>query len=233
MEMDKKGWTPAAVRLLAEVEEIDRIPPRDMEKGYSRSSQRYITGENTSVVLSELQANLCKAIADEPDGPRWKAYVRAGYDYTSYFNEAGTRKRIKAHLTGMANQRMNPKLTSYMNYLKYGAAEELKIDATWILNESVNLFETCKSEKKYTQAIRLLESISTHVDVDAKVSNRLVVEGAVDYAAILNSAENRIGIEEVVEEAVVTEMKQLTEHKEKIETKIGIEIGIENSGEVK
>lgn len=190
MDIDTTNYTAAAKRYLEEVEGYSILPPKN-GKTYEHKKQRFIVGESDSVSLNEKQANLCKLLAENPDIEYSEAFIRSGYAYESYFNEAGNVKRIKAHLTGMTNTKLTPELVKFINYLKYGAAEELLIDATWLLNEQVSLYEQCRREKQWTQAVRLLDNISTHVDVDAKVSNRLVVEGSVDYAAILQQAEAR------------------------------------------
>ena len=190
MEIDDSGYTPAAKRLLAEYRELSVIPPKNGQS-YRNDRYRYITGENTSVTLGELQANLAKVLADEPDLPLAKAYVKAGYAYESYFNEGKNVKRIEAHLTGMCKSKMSPQLTALMHYIKYGAAEELKIDATYILNEQVSLYEECRRAKQYTQAIRLLNDLSYHVDVDSRVNNRVEIVDNIDYAALLQQADKR------------------------------------------
>lgn len=199
--INTKGYTDAAKRLVKEVENLSIIPPKN-GVDYSRSKHRFITGENSSVDLEEKTVNLVQLLANDPDLPYWQAFIMAGFAYASYFNEAGNVKRIKAHLTGMCNTRMTPKATAFLNYLKYGAAEELFVDAQWVLAESVNLYEECRREGMYTQAARLLENIATHVDVDAKVSNKVVIESSVDYAAILQQAEKRMIM---VEEATTLE----------------------------
>lgn len=191
MEIDDTGYTPAAKRLLVEYRELDVIPPRN-GNNYRTGRQRYITGENSSVSLSELQANIAKVLADEPDLAMAKAYVKAGYAYESYFNEGKNVKRIEAHLTGMCKSKMTPQVTAFMNYLKYGAAEELLIDSTYILNEQVSLYEECRRAKQYTQAIRLLNDLSYHIDVDSRVSNKVEIVDTIDYAALLQQADKRI-----------------------------------------
>ncbi len=190
MDIDTTNYTPAAIKYLEEIQAIEVLQPKN-NNIYNPRKHRFVIGENDSVELNELQSNLCKVLANDPDIPYPDAYVKAGYSYESYFNEAGNVKRIKAHLTGMVNQKLTPTLTKFINYLKYGAAEELLIDATWLLNTQVSLFEECRREKQWTQAVRLLSDISYHVDVDARVSNRLEIESAVDYAAIIQAAESR------------------------------------------
>ena len=204
IQIDTTGYTAAAKLYLEEVQRVDVIPPRN-GKAYTNHKNRYVTGENSSVMLSEQQANLCKVLAEDPDIPYPLAYVKAGYAYASYFNEAGNVKRIKAHLTGMTNQKLTVPLTTFINYLKFGAAEELLIDATWLLNAQVSLYEECRREKQYTQAVRLLDNISTHVDVDAKVSNRLEIVDTVDYALLLQQADSRTKSLPATEETDVVE----------------------------
>lgn len=189
-DIDTKGYTAAAKRLVEEIQSLDVIPPKDGEF-YSLKRKRYSVGDG-SVVMNELQFNLATILATDPDIPYWKAYAKAGYEVASYFNEAKNVKRIQAHLTGRCNSAITPPMQKLINYLKYGAAEELKIDATWLLNEQVNLYEECKRNKMYTQAVRLLNDISYHVDVDSRVSNKIEIEQKVDYAALLQEADSRI-----------------------------------------
>lgn len=189
--LDTKGWTKSAKLYYADILAIVPIPPKNGHT-YVNTKQRYITGERTSVLLSEKQANLSKLLAEDPTIKLDIAYVKAGYGWINYIKSAQGIQKSRAHLVGKCRARMTPGVQQLANYLKYGSAEEMLIDATWLLNEQVSLYEECRREKQFTQAVRLLSDISTHVDVDAKVSNRLIVEQAVDYAALLEQADARV-----------------------------------------
>jgi len=183
--------TPAYVRYVNELHTLPSKLPNNGEK-FRQTYYRYVTGDNRSVTLNELQLNLAMVIAAEPERKADELYYMAGYNIESYMNEADSVKRLKAHLVGSYNAKKNTKVTEYANYLKYGSGEKLLIDATYILNEQVNLYEECRREKQFTTAARLLDNLAMHVDVDAKISNRVVVEGAVDYAALLDTAAGRV-----------------------------------------
>lgn len=230
IKMNTKGYTAALKRYIGYVEALPILPPKN-GSSYSQMRQRFITGENTSVLLTEKQSNLAKTLADNPDMKVEDAFIISGYAYALYFNEAGTVTRTKAHLVSNFNRRFNKDVMALSNYLKYGSAEELKIDATWLLNEQVGLYEEVRREKQYTQAIRLLDSISLHVDVDARVSNKVIVEGSVDYAALLSQASDRLTLDdpnviegeliesiELIESTESTEEQSLGVSEETVET---------------
>ena len=142
--------------------------------------------------MNELQFNLALSLYKYPEKTVEEVFVIAGYNISSYWRESDSLKRFRAHLVSNFKAKKNEKVTTLLHSLQHDGAEELLIDAKWMLNEMVTLYEQTKREKKYTQAIRLLDSISMHVDVDSKVSSRLVVEGAIDYAQLLEDASSRL-----------------------------------------
>jgi len=189
-----KEWTVAAKRFLEEVRQYDIIPPKN-GKDYRPEKYRYVTGENSSVMCHERQANIAKLMADYPDMLLHEVYIKAGYSYASYFNEGKTVKRIKAHLVSNCRGKSSPAVKALSHYLKHGSAETLLIDSVWLLNEQVGLYEECRRSKNYTNAVRLLNDISMHVDVDSRVSNRVELVDTIDYASLLTAADNRINVQ--------------------------------------
>ena len=210
--LDMSDYTPSAKKLVVQVRGFDIIPPKNGEK-YETRKHIFVTGENSSVMLTELTVNLVKLLADKPDMPYWEAFIKAGYNVNAYFRDGRTVPRIKANLTSNCNKKMVPGAITFLAYLKHGAAEELLIDAQWVLAESVGLYEECRREKQYTQAARLLENIATHTSVDAKVSQRIQVEGVIDYAALLQQADDRLTIPSVLDTDIIdVEVEVVEEH---------------------
>ena len=89
-----------------------------------------------------------------------------------------------------ANDKITPTMTLYMQKVKHVSKKDVA-DAKWVLTRAMEVYEDCRSDGNHTQAIKALEVIGKHIDVDAFVSNRVLVENTVDYAAILSSANNR------------------------------------------
>jgi len=224
-KIDTTGYTNAAKRLVKEVEGWTIIPPRNGVE-YRQQQHIYKVGEKeeATTYLSELQFNLAKLHSTHPDWPPHKLYICAGYSYGCLFNEGGNVKRIKAQLTSNYNQKMIPKVRAFANYLKYGAAEQLLIDATWVLHESVGLYEECRKGKHYTQAVRLLDNIAGHVDVNAKATNKVELVDTINYSALLSVANERVlgQLEEDVIEGVV-ELPALEQNKDSPPTEYTVE----------
>lgn len=143
------------------------------------------------VALTYRQFELAKHLSNNMDP--LEAYVRSGYSWLNRFSDKNRRNvnNIRKNLLEDFKRICLPKVTKMCNFLKKGPVEELHIDKVWLLNEQVTLYNITKSEKQYTTAARLLEQIATHVDVDAKATNRVSVESNVDYAAILAEAKRR------------------------------------------
>ena len=143
------------------------------------------------VVLSNKQFALATHLSNDVEP--LEAYVRAGYNWINRFSDKNRRNanNIKKNLLEDFKRMCLPKVTKICNYLKKGPLEELRIDKTWVLNEQVTLYNITKAEKQYTTAARLLDQIASHVDVDAKATNKVSIESNVDYATILAEAKKR------------------------------------------
>ena len=143
-------------------------------------------------IFSDKQQELAKLIAQ--GFPAWEAVVRAGYAWRPWFRESSCNNatKIKDSLISHFKVKAVPKVNKLANKLKEYSIEQLGIDKTWLLNEQVNLYYITKNEKQYTVAARLLDNIATHVDVDAKASNKVTIEHEVDYSKILNEAKKRL-----------------------------------------
>ena len=177
-----------AKELLLRLEQLVRIPPRNGEEYTEKPISHVLTDRTVS--LTERSSNLAKLLAEGKN--EVDALVMAGFNYYGAFKHRKTYSGIMKALRNICKNLQTEKVMALRNFLQYDAAEELSINAKWLLNEQVSLYYQCRKEKKYTQAVRLLHDISYHVDVDARVSNRIEIEQKVDYAALLNEAEGRV-----------------------------------------
>ena len=123
-----------------------------------------------------------------------EAYVRAGYSWWNRFSDVNRKNfnNIKRNILEDFKRMCIPKVTALANSIKKNTVEQIAIDKVWLLNEQVTLYNITKTEKQYNTAARLLEQIATHVDVDAKASNKVTIEHEVDYSKILNEAKKRL-----------------------------------------
>jgi len=178
-----------AQRLLERLENIPVIPPRNGKK-YSESGYTHSIGNSETVQLTERQGNLAKCLGEGDDDVT--ALVRSGFNWFGAFKHRRTASGVRKALRNISRNLQTPKVLSLKHYLQYDPAKEMHIDAQWLLNEQVELYKICKEEKKYTQAAKILNDISYHVDVDARATNKISVENAVDYAKVLSEAEERV-----------------------------------------
>lgn len=145
--------------------------------------------------LNEYQTNFASLLSTGKF-PIEDCWVMAGYAWMFTFKhwEDETLSQIKKNVYGNAKDRQTVAVTRYINYLKKNPAQQLIVDAAWVLNEQVKLYEETKAEKEYQVAARVLNDIAGHVHVDAKARTKLEVESTVDYAALLNEANGRLEV---------------------------------------
>jgi len=167
---------------------LEILPPKNPEKGYGNANCSYTIGEGKKVRLSERQLNLAKLLASNPKMKAVDAYVIAGYSYKRPFNKYRSIERIRKDLASKFRTTMTKNVTAFLNYLKQDLTAELAIDAAWVLNESVSLYEETRRNGNYTNAVRLLHEIAMHVDVDSRVSTKIEVKQTIDYAGLLQEA---------------------------------------------
>lgn len=191
--LDRTVLSHQVLKLLKELESLDIIPPKN-GKGYTLNRIKYNLEDGDVIELSERQMNLAKVSSEGYDAYKYQMLVRAGYSPYAVFAKEGNWKyikNIKQELTSKYDLYKTEAIDKMINHLRYNGAIELHLDAKWLLNEQVDLYSECRRNKMYTQAVRLLHDISYHIDIDARVSNKLEVTEKVDYAALLNNAEAR------------------------------------------
>ena len=186
--LDYKDLTAAGKRFYKHIDAIDIIPPLKT-KGYTSQKYRYELSEDDIRWYSERQVNYARTLVRNPKDKHYEAMVAAGYEWKNLLY--GDIEHFKRNLISMARRKLSSNLTALVNYLKYDSALELKIDATWLLNEQVSMYEECRREGQYNAAVRLLNDISYHVDVDSRVSNKIEISDNIDYAALLQQADAR------------------------------------------
>ena len=187
-----KDMSAQGKRLWDGLAKIDIIPPLDVDKGYTNQKYKYFLDVDTGIAYSERQINYAKILAHKPQVKHYEAMVEAGYEWKSFCY--GDSEHFKRNLIHKARTYLTENVTALVNYLKYDSALQLKIDATWLLNEQVSLYEQCRREGEYSSAVRLLNDISYHVDVDSRVSNKIEITDSIDYAALLQQADKRVSL---------------------------------------
>ena len=191
--IDRSVLSHSVLKLLAELEALDVIPPKN-GTGYTLNRIKYNLEDGDVIELSERQMNLAKVSSEGYDAYKYQMMVIAGYSPYAVFAKKGNwdyPKNIKQELSSKYDYYKVESIDKMINHLRYNGAIELHLDAKWLLNEQVDLYSECRRQKMYTQAVRLLHDISYHIDIDARVSNKLEVSEKIDYAALLNSADAR------------------------------------------
>ena len=185
--------------LINYIAKLELIEVRECGKS-PHMKTRYSVGKDASVALTKQQYNMVQTMHMHPEYDMDEVFVAAGYKWkeniSNNFIEIRSAKR---KMLEYGTSRLTPAMTTLLVYLKKGMSEEIKLDAQWILHESVSLLEAAKRAKNFSVAARILDNLGTHIDIDSKVSNKLVVEGAVDYAALLAEAGDRVVLEEIVD----------------------------------
>lgn len=190
----KEGITGKLATYLKHLDSIPVLLPAN-GKRYSGANNSYHVGGGRLVRISEKQANLARIMATDPKISAADAIVKAGYGLRKDTTDAITNdtkiSQLRSNFQTKYSQAMSTSTVAYMNTLKANNLEIMGIDKDWVLGQQVALFEEVKREGEYSQAVRLLHDIAQHVDVDAMASNKISVEQTVDYAALLNQADNR------------------------------------------
>jgi len=176
---------------------IKVIPPRNRNSGYSDNLNYYIINDER-VGFNERQLNYATILATT-DLTLDEAYVKAGYSWVYVFaynkhiikGDKLTVSHLRSNIRAEADKAKTPRMTALVNYLKRYSLEKIVIDATWLLNEQVNLYMESRKAKSFGVAAKVLNDISHHIDVDARAANKVEIDNTVDYAKILNEAYNR------------------------------------------
>jgi len=215
-------------KFLTHIEQLDVIPPANGEN-YIGNNNQYHVGEGEVVRLNEKQVNLATIMANEPNTTEIDAIVRAGYTLQpstiAKMDSTTPLARIKNNFRQKFRNAYVANVQKLQHFIQRDAAKTLGLDAAWVLGQQVALFEECKRAKNYTNAVRLLDSISMHVTIDSRVSNRLEITDTVDYASLLSQADNRtnqpalkntdevVGLPSIIEgEVLVIEDMSMVEH---------------------
>ena len=191
--IDRSKLSKYVLAFLVKLESLDVIPPTNGE-GYRAGRVKYTLEDDKQVAITERQLNLAKVSSEGYDKSKFELFVIAGYSPYAVFVKEGNWNnvtQIKQELTSKYDTAMTNSISKMINHLRYNGAIELQIDAKWLLAEQVDMYTECRRNKMYTQAVRLLHDISYHVDVDARVSNKIEIDASVDYAALLIAADNR------------------------------------------
>ena len=192
--IDRTVFSSYVIKLLAELEGLDQIAPRDGVQ-YSDNRTSYKMDDDSLIRLTEKQLNLAQISSEGYGLSKYKMLHIAGYSIYSVFVKKGNwnnTKQIRQELTSKYDYYNVEVVQAMTNHLRYNSAVELKLDAKWLLAEQVDLYSECRRKNLHTQAVRLLHDISYHIDIDARVSNKLEIESTVDYAALLQQADARI-----------------------------------------
>jgi len=198
------GLNRGVKKFLAKVDAIEVIPP-DNGVSYLLDTIMHV-GEGEVVRISERGRNLAVIMATE-NLIQMDAIVRAGYRLQPQTIKSFGPKTKLAVIKNTFRQKFvqsyTIKIQKLQHFIERDACKAIGIDAAWVLGKQVELFELCKAKGDNTNAVRLLNDISYHTEVDSRVSNRVVVEHQLDYAALLQEADQRAlpAIEVEVEEA--------------------------------
>jgi len=210
-EDDPVGMEEAVRVLYKKLSALEILLPKNPEKGYGNANCAYTVGEGRKVRLSERQVNLAKLLASNPKMKAVDAFVIAGYAYKRAFYKYKTIRNIRDDLAHKFRTAMSKNVTTFLNYLKQDLTAELAIDAAWVLNESVSLYEETRRNGNYTQAVRLLHDIAMHVDVDARVSSKIEITQTIDYASLLQEAALRATKTLSIDDTETSEIGQIIE----------------------
>ena len=177
-------------KFLAHVASIEVIPP-DNGEAYSPKDYIMHVGDGEVVRIVERQRNLAVIMATEKL-TYIDCIVKAGYELVHNYNyENKTLLQVKNSFRQRFKAAYIVKVQKLQHFMENNAAKAIGIDPAWVLGQQVALFEICKRKGDHTNAVRLLNEISYHVDVDSRVSNKITVDTTVDYAALLQQANER------------------------------------------
>lgn len=188
-----RGMRTDVKKFLAHLDSIKVLPPDNGNK-YILDTVLHV-GEGEVVRISEKARNLAVIRATEKL-TRIDAVVKAGYTLGHRAMESlGPNTKLTAIKDNLRTRFTNSytvKVQKLQHFIERDACKALGIDAAWVLGHQVALFEDCRAKGDRTNAVRLLNDISYHVEVDSRVSNKLQIDTAVDYAELLSQANDRL-----------------------------------------
>ena len=166
-------------------------PPKEPSKGYRAKPQFFKLPDGTTEYFTERQLNLATHMA--AGVPLDDAYVMSGYKVLSHLKHVEAKKMdVRKHILSKAGRVFVPSVMALSNAIQTNTIDKLVVDATWLLNAQINLYLKAEAIGQLATAARVLNDIASHIDVDAKATNKLSIDDSVDYAAVLNKATKRI-----------------------------------------
>jgi len=197
--------------LIDYIARMDKLEVRPVDSSvYAKT--RYSVGKDASVALTKQQYNIVMNMHLHPAMTMDEVYVASGYKWKENISRNFIdSKSAKRKMTEYGNSKVTPAMSQLLVYLKKGISEEIKLDAQWILHESVSLLEAAKRAKNFSVAARILDNLASHREIDSNISNKIIVENAVDYASMLEDASRRVTLEEIVEDAELELLKPIEE----------------------